>query len=401
MKRFFSVIISIAILFSIAVPASVSAATAKVTGLKQTGAGSDYVKFEWSAVFGKDVSYDIQMGYSPNDLTTVRSKDDWYSNDTNYTAYSLTAGSTYYARVRAYSDNAYGAWSDTLELVTAPEKVKNFIQTDCTETTASFKWDASEGATSYKLIERIGDSDNVLAAVKGTSCTIKGLNNKTAFKNDFYVSPVRENKTYAAETSINTTWDVNAISSGDLKLTPKKPDAPSIVTIWTVIDICDYRVSGVPFANGYQFELYNGSNKKTKSGDAGSGVGVKSGQFFALRTRGYVKLSSTNKVRYGKWSDKKYFGYNLNASAKKAKNKKSIKVNWKKFKGASDYTVFISKSSKGGYKKAALTKKTTLKIKKFGKKKLKKNTTYYVKVVANKKVNKKTVATVNTVMQVK
>lgn len=341
------------------------------------------------------------MGNSADNLTTVQDADDWYSGETIYNAEDLKAGRNCYARVRARADNQYGQWSDTLELVTAPAAVENFIQTDCSETTASFKWDASEGATSYKLIEKVGDADNVLATVKETSCTLKGLSNKTAFNNDFYVSPIRSSKTFDAQQKVNYMWDVCEISAGDLKLTPKKLNVPTISNLWISIDLCDYKINNVPFADGYQYELYNGNNKKVKSGDANYSLNVKKGQFFSLRVRAYAKFTSTNKVRYGSWSDKKYFGYNLNASAKKAKNKKSINANWKKFKGASDYTVYISKSSKGGYKKAATTKKTSIKIKKFGKKKLKKNSAYYIKVVANKKVNKKTVATVSAVKKVK
>jgi hypothetical protein len=400
MKKTISILLAVAVLLSIAIPFSANAVS-KVTEIKQVEATDSSVKFIWETVFGKDVTYEIQMGNNPSELATVRDVSDFFSYETFYNAYELKAGKTYYARVRAYSGNDYGDWSDTLELVTAPKAVENFIQTDCSETTASFKWDASEGATSYKLIERVGDADNVLAEVKETSCTIKGLNNKNEFKNDYYVSPIRSSETFDAQENVDYMWDVNGISARDLKLTPKKPNAPTIKNLWTALNLCDYAVNDVPFANGYKYELYNGSGKKVKSGDAGSDVYVNGGEFFALRTRGYVSFTSTNKVRYGAWSDKKYFGYNFDISAKKAKNKKSIKANWKKFKGASDYTVYISKSSKGGFKKAKVTKKTSVTIKKIGKKKLKKNSAYYIKVVANKKVNKKAAASVTAKVKVK
>ncbi len=127
MKRLISTFIAIAVLISIAVPVSVSAATAKPTELKQAKAGENSVDFSWSPVFGKDVKYEIQMGNTNEDFTTVRGTDDWYSDETHYEASNLVPGKTYYARVRAFADNAYSDWSDAIELVTVPKAVTGFV----------------------------------------------------------------------------------------------------------------------------------------------------------------------------------------------------------------------------------------------------------------------------------
>ncbi len=401
MKRLISTFIAIAVLISIAVPVGVSAATAKPTELKQAKAGENSVDFSWSPVFGKDVKYEIQMGNTNEDFTTVRGTDDWYSDETHYEASNLVPGKTYYARVRAFADNAYSDWSDAIELVTVPKAVTGFVQTDCSATSASFKWNPSEGATSYRVIEAINDSEKVLATVTGTSCTIKGLKNTTQSQEPFYVVPVRQSATYSAYVTNPYMWDVEEISGHDIKLTPKQMNPPTVSALYTAINICDFSTQHVPYSDDVQFEVLNAKGKKVYSGISSSPSisGTHGSEFYSIRVRALSKLGN-GVTRYGAWSGKRYFGYNLDLSAKKVSKKKAIKANWKKFKGAGDYVVSISTSEKGGFKKVKITKKTTLKIKKYGKKKLKKKKAYYVKVVARKKLGKKVAATASTTYRV-
>lgn len=398
MKKLSAILISLAILISIAVPVSANAAVPKVEGLKQNDAYYDNLSFVWDKVFGEEVKYEVQMGTSENSLSTIKS-------DTEYTdcrVDELTNGKSYYVRVRANIKGEHGEWSDIIEVVTAPYQVENLVETDCTASTATLKWDASFGATTYTVMERIDDSDKVLAKTSSTSCTIKGLNNKVEFNNAIYVRPSRENsaKTYSASVKPNYSWDYSGLDRDSLRLTPKTPAVPKINALYQALGMCDFSYGTVPYATEYQYEVYGGNNKKIASG-SNSSFDVKGGQFYGLRTRALAKLSATNSAKYSGWSKFKYIGYGLDASAKKINKKKAIKAQWKKFKGASDYVVYISKNSKGGYKKVTTTKKTVIKIKKIGKKKLKKNKAYYVKVVARKKVGKSVAATVTSKMKVK
>ena len=76
-------------------------------------------------------------------------------------------------------------------------------------------------------------------------------------------------------------------------------------------------------------------------------------------------------------------------------SKNSIKLKWKKVKGAKSYTIYVAKSTKKdadtselNWKKVTKTKKTSYTLKKLGKKKI--NTYkyyYYVKIVTTAKVN--------------
>lgn len=399
MKRISALIISIAILLSIAIPVGAGAAVETVSGLKQTNAETNRVDFEWEPVFGQNVKYEIQMGKTLDDLQTVR--DDYYFTD--YYTTNLSAGKSYYARVRAKIDDVPGEWSEPLEIVTVPEETKSFVQTDCTTNSATFKWDAVEGATAYRVCEFNGQ-EKVIATTKDTTYTLKGMNNKTALESKIFVKPIREGAAYTAEKIYEYiySWDSFAITADEIKLTPKKVNTPVVDVIYSGLQLVSCSTSKVPFASNYQYAVYDAKNKKVFSGSSQTpSVDAKRGQFYKIRMRAYTTISATNKTKYGTWSDYKYFGYGANVSAKKIK-KTNIKASWNKFKGATNYTVYISKSANGGFKKAGTTKKTSFTIKKFGKKKITKKGTYYVKVVANKKVGKKTIkSTDNSVASVR
>lgn len=388
MKKFSALIISIAILLSIAIPVGAGAAVETVTGLKQTEGDSDSATFVWEPVFGQNVRYDIQLGKTPDNFQTV--EENCYSTD--YTAYNLTAGKTYYAKVRAKIDDVPGEWSEPFEIVTVPEEIKSFVQTDCTTNSATFKWDAVDGATAYRVCD-FNEQEKVIATTKDTTYKVTGLSNKTDFGSKIFVKPIREGAAYTAEKIYEYiySWDSFAITADEIKLTPKKVNTPVIDCIFPFTEYVNLSTSSVPFASNYQYAVYDAKNKKVFSGSSQTpSVDAKHGQFYKIRMRAYTTISATNKTKYGSWSDYKYFGYDTRPSAKKVK-KTNIKASWNKFKGATNYTVYISKSEKGGFKKAGTTKKTSFTIKKFGKKKITKKGIYYVKVVANKKVGKKTI----------
>ena len=109
-------------------------------------------------------------------------------------------------------------------------------------------------------------------------------------------------------------------------------------------------------------------------------------QFYKLRVRAYVTID--NKNYYGAWSDYTVFALQPKVGLKKSGKK--LKITWKKVSGAKNYTVYMSTSKTGGYKKLTTTKKRAYTAKKFKKKKLNKKKTYYVYVVANRKEGKKT-----------
>lgn len=71
------------------------------------------------------------------------------------------------------------------------------------------------------------------------------------------------------------------------------------------------------------------------------------------------------------------------ANVKKGK----LTVSWEKQKGACGYEVYVSTKQNKGYKKVASTKKNSVTIKKFNKKKFKKKKTYWIYIVTKVKHN--------------
>lgn len=93
------------------------------------------------------------------------------------------------------------------------------------------------------------------------------------------------------------------------------------------------------------------------------------------------------------WSKKAYLFTQPMVNAKKTKVKgNKMTVIWGKIKGATSYSVYVSTKEKKGYKKVATVKssKSSVTVKKLGKKKFSPKKNYYVYVVANKKVGKTT-----------
>lgn len=76
-------------------------------------------------------------------------------------------------------------------------------------------------------------------------------------------------------------------------------------------------------------------------------------QFYKLRVRAYVTID--NKNYYGAWSDYTVFALQPKVGLKKSGKK--LKITWKKVSGAKNYTVYMSTSKTGGYKKLTTTKK--------------------------------------------
>ena len=66
-----------------------------------------------------------------------------------------------------------------------------------------------------------------------------------------------------------------------------------------------------------------------------------------------------------------------------------LNISWSKVKGATDYSVYVSRTSGGKYKKVATTKSTTYNFRTFNGSQLT-GGTYYYYVIANKKAGGKT-----------
>ena len=170
------------------------------------------------------------------------------------------------------------------------------------------------------------------------------------------------------------------------------PLAPSDISVKNAkTGYCSVQIEGLTgiATNTYQSQavLYDSKGAKlgVYTGNA-QGVAISSDKLvenaiYYVQVRGfYQKEDATN--AYGDWSEKCYFLTQLSAPKAAQKNKK-VTLRWQAVAGASGYTVYVSKKTSGGFKKAATTTGTSIVVSKYGKSKLKSKTAYYFKVRAN------------------
>ncbi len=381
-----------------------SAATPAPTGVKQIDAGETSVKISWDAVFGEDMWYYWRV--SDNSAFTTYTSD-WNGSSKGSsctdTINGLSAGKTYYVQVGTSATRNYSAapadtvWSQPLEVITVPVQLPSdsIVFTGATETSASIAWTPVEGATHYTVnYWRETEKEDTCSSVVVTtpSATLSNLSNNTEYTISVY--PYRTNGIFTAKQS----WG------------RKIYDVPTLPTKVTGVDCTTFSLNKSKgsicldfdrneVADGYKYEIYKYNGKKPLITGTYSYHSIslqnsklKANQIYKVRVCGYVSTTD-NQMKFGKWSDYDYISRCCAAGTKLQKvagNK--IKASWKKVKGATGYTVYVSTKYNGKYKKMATTKKTSVTLKKA----IKKKSYYYVRIVPNYKKGKKTYhATVN------
>ena len=384
-----------------------NAQTAAPAGVKQVKAGSSSVTVQWNAVMQNDICYYYRVsddaGFKSN---TTRSKRNYNASESYISG--LSAGKSYYVQIGTSTTKSSSApddtaWSKAIEVVTVPEQVvsNSVKQTGAGTTSISLSWQAASGANCYKLTcYQSGTSENNASEIvsKKNSVKITGLK-----KNSRYQGHI-----YAGRTS-STGYTAYATSGGyysNSAVTPTKIKGVENTAFYPASNAAYFEWKKANAANGYEYIIYDNSKKKIYSGSRTSSASfrvstnkLKKEQFYQIKVRGYVNLSN-NKKAYGEWSDVLYFAKDPSYKLSVKTSKKKIQLNWKKVKGASNYTVYISDKQNSGYKKVGTynSKKTSATIRKFGKKALKSGKTYYVRIDASKnvKVNKKSKTFKNT-----
>lgn len=356
------------------------AAIGTPTGLQQTAASENEVDVKWSQVVGTNIYYEVYVSLDGINWELESS----YNTDGTHNIYPLTAGTTYYVKVRAWDRNTdeYGSFTSALKVTTAPQEPENVVQTATTTSSITLTWDACPGATSYKIYKYQNEIETLIGTSTKNTFTVTGMNNKEEVPYSIYVYSERSIGNYVAKSR-----DSGDLYRSSIVLTPEKISNIEIDCYKSLKEI--YIDCEAEYATGYQYECYNSKGKKVKSGTFTYSVnvnGINLNEFYKVRVRAFTSLN--NKKVYGSWSDYKYFAHSTTLT--KAKNTGKLSLKWKKVKGATNYTIYVSTKSNGGYKKVATTKKLSYTVKKFKKKKIKKRKTYYVKVIANKKVGKKT-----------
>lgn len=347
----------------------------------------------WNTVNGEDIRYEVVMSSDGVNWSTLSSDEmnskyhSWYGSLQRFDMYS---GKIYYLKVRAFehslSQNVYGEYSDVIQILT-PIK-KNIRQIAATPSTATLQWDKFDGATAYQVFEvnRYDRTERLIATTKEPYCTVKKLN--------IYTHTIGVRAIIAGEITTSIS-NLNCYSDYLVY-------APEIMHFSKILVLNDrqIRLSSNDAQNLWSYEIYNYKNKRVKVGMSnisqyGADLKIKNikRQFYKVRARGYRTLN--NKKLYGKWSKYAYFAPQTKVTIKSIENKTSgykLKLSWKKIKGADNYTVYMTSGHPTGrktrFKKVVTTKKTSVKISKFKKKKLHEAGVYRIYVTANKKVGK-------------
>lgn len=403
----FMITFLLALSFVFAVRVDAKAATPAPTGLKQTSSSTSSVGVKWDAIMGSDMYYYWRISETD---TFASYRSDWNGNvassDCTDSISGLSAGKTYYVQVGTSATKNYTkapddvTWSPAIKVVTTPESVNaNHVQfTDATETSISLTWNAVDGATSYKVEYALDSFDNAAVAYTNTaSITLTGLTKNAKYDIKIYSQRQDGTDFIAYEKYASTVWNI-----------------PTLPTKITGVD-CTYFNPSVKegranfewdrneVADGYKFEIwkYNGKKKivsvttTSYSVYAYKNSKLKDRQIYKIRVCGYVNTSN-NEQKYGAWSSYDYFSRCTGSDTKLTKTGSKIKASWKKVKGATSYTVYMSTKTNGKYKKMGTTKKTSYTINK----NIKKKTNYYVRIVPNYKKGGKTyTATVNSKSQ--
>ena len=389
MKKTLSIISVILILALCAsIPVFAANKVNDIANLHQTEADTNSVKVSWSTKLTAQQYVSVELSL---DKKNWEKETDYAKEDENIMG--LSSGTTYYVRARMRNGDTYGKYTSAIAVTTQCSEVKGLKQIKATKNSATFKWDASSGATSYKVCRWLNNQEYVDGTTTSTTYTIKGLKNTTEFSADIYVKPIRKIDNFVAEPTVSWIWNVNYLRKDDVRLVPKKLLTPKITTVYSFILSGDAKINEVPFGDNYQYIVYNyKGNPIQKSTTSSTNLRIntiKRNQFYKIRARAYNTVNK--KTNYGPWSDYNYYANSTDVHAKRTSNKKAINISWKKVKGATSYSVYVSKGySTTGAKKVKTTKSLSYKLKKYKNKAISKKAAYTIYVVANKKVGKKT-----------
>ncbi|MCD7740704.1 MAG: fibronectin type III domain-containing protein [Ruminococcus sp.] len=263
------------------------------------------VKISWTKVSVAS-GYQVQRyNSSTSSWSTVKTITS--GSTTSYTDSSLSGGTTYKYRVRAYvtynGTNYYGSYSSTITTTTKPAKVTASSSYTKTTSAITIKWTKVSGASGYQ-VQRYNSSSKSWSTVKtitsGSTVSYKntGLSSGTTYK-----YRVR------AYTTLNGTKYYGSYSSTITTSTkPAKVTISSTSKSKTAIKLTWKKVTG---ASGYQVQRYNSSTKKwvtvktIKSGSTVSykNTGLKKGTTYKYRIRAYRTVNGTK--LYGAWSSTK------------------------------------------------------------------------------------------------
>ena len=151
------------------------------TNITQTG-----FQANWNASTGA-TSYQLDVSTNNEFSSFVTGYNNLTVNGTNQSVTGLTAGTTYYYRVRAVNANGTSGNSNIISTLTIPPNPVAIAATNITQTGFQANWNASTGATSYQLDVSLNNSFSSFVTgynnltVNGTNQSVTGLTQGTQY----------------------------------------------------------------------------------------------------------------------------------------------------------------------------------------------------------------------------
>ncbi|MCM1181206.1 MAG: hypothetical protein NC347_13170 [Clostridium sp.] len=258
--------------------------------------------------------------------------------------------------------------------------VTGLKQTSATTNSVTISWSPASGATGYLIL----DNNKQLADVRSTSYTVQ-LPEGTV---DYLIGVVPYDANYYSMDHLAATY----ISTKPKKVTGIKyngvfASSNKLSVVWND-NACI----------GFEAYCYNKSGKLVQSLDEDYYRSVtfsktNTQNIYSVKVKPYVYINGKEKL-YGDMSGTFYAVPQPKITSKNSDVKlNSVKLKWKKVKGATKYVIYCSTKPTSGYKKVATVKssKNSYTVRKFKGKTLNTKSKKYFRIVTYGKFGKKTV----------
>jgi hypothetical protein len=312
-----------------------SAAPVAIAATSVTTTGFDA---NWNTTAGATVGYRLDVATDAAFTTLVLTDQSIAAPTTTFSVTGLTAGTTYYYRVRAENGSGSGPNSNTISQVTVPGTAVAVAATSLAATSFTANWNATTGASSYRLD---------VSTDPGFGSFVTDYNNRTVSGTSDAVTGLTAGTTYHYRVRAVNAAGTGATSNTIAALTvPAAPVAAAATTVTTTgftanwaaaTGAADYRLD-VSTASDFSSFVATFSNK-TVAGTSDNVTGLTAGTTYYYRVRA-VNASGTS-VNSGTITTSTQTAAPV-ANAPFLVGSNSFTANWNAVAGATSYRLDVS-----------------------------------------------------------